>query len=538
MKSTIGLILAVCLLSPAPAGAATCDGVSPVDATSLVSVVVESGLTGRPLLVTAAPDDPDRIFIVEQDGFIWVKQRGSAPGVRSLYLDVSGAVTISNNEQGLLGMAFTPDFATSGLFYISYTRPGGTAGISVVARYQQDPMNPNQALPMSQGNFFSLAQPQGNHNGGNIEVDSNGLLYLGLGDGGNGNDVGSGHSTCGNGQDATNLLGTIIRIDPTATAPNARECGLGTYTIPDGNPLADGVGGACDEIWATGLRNPWRFTFDTNGDLYIADVGQECWEEINWVPGSSAGGENYGWRSMEGGHCFDPANAFNCNSTPVVCTGATGCNDPSLTDPVWEVQQTGFTCSITGGYVYRGCRMPNMLGHYFWGDFCDGQVRSFLMSGGVPTLETNWTTTVDPGGTLLFDLTSFGRDARGELYLVDRDGVILKMVPPLSDFEVSGTGVLDTDTFLLTDSGNWTWEDLQFNSAHPIDYYSVYRGTPGGVFDCIHATAATSWSGDAATPVPGQVYGYLVTATNVAGIETSPGSGRLLGATCPAPPIR
>lgn len=529
----------ICCLALGPAVADVCDGVSPVEASSLVSVVVETGLTGRPLLVTAPPDDADRIFIVEQDGFIWVKQRGSALGVRSLYLDVSGRITTVNNEQGLLGMAFAPDFDTSGLFYISYTRPGGVAGISVLARYQQDPMNPNLALPMTLGNFFSLPQTEGNHNGGHIEIGSDGYLYFGLGDGGGGNDSGGDHSTCGNGQDTAKLLGSMIRIDPTGTAPNARECGLGTYTIPDGNPLADGVGGDCDEIWASGLRNPWRWTFDpANDDLYIADVGQACWEEVNWVSGASTGGENYGWRSMEGSHCFDPNNSNNCNPLGVICPGAPGCNDASLTLPVWETQQIGFTCSITGGYVYRGCRVNNLQGHYFWGDYCDGQVRSFLISGGVPTMETNWTPTVDPGGAYQFDLTSFGRDAQGEVYVVDRDGIITALVPPLGDFEVSGQGVLDVDTFTLSKTGSWSWEDLQFNSMHPVEYYSVYRGAPGGTFDCLDSTESTTWLGDASTPAAGGLFAYLVTATNLAGDETSGGSGRTLGLGCAAPPAR
>jgi glucose/arabinose dehydrogenase len=531
MKTTLGIALAVGLLSLVPAHAQVCDGISPVEATSLVSVVVESGL-GDPILVTAPPGDAGRFFIVEQNGLIWVKQRGSAPGVRSLYLDLSGVITTGGNEQGLLGMAFDPDFETSGLFYVSYTRPGGTAGVSVLARYQQDPMNPNQAIPTSTGNVFSLVQPQTNHNGGHIEVGNDGYLYFGLGDGGGGGDSGTGHSQCGNGQDPTNLLGAMIRIDPTGTAPNARECGLGTYTIPDGNPLADGVGGNCDEIWATGLRNPWRWTFDpATNDLYIADVGQDCWEEVNWISGASIGGENYGWPSMEGQQCFTGNAPPICDPMGTVCPGAPSCNDASLTLPVWEVQQGAGACSITGGYVYRGCRMANYQGHYFWTDYCDGRVRSFLISVGAPTLEVDHSATIAPS----FGITSFGRDGQGEVYTVHQNGTIRKLVPPLSDFEVSGNGVLDTETFLLSDSGDWTWEDLRYNSSHPVDYYSVYRTTLGGIFDCIHATNATSWAGDTATPLPGEVYAYLVTATNASGVETSGGAGRTLGIDCPAP---
>ena len=187
MKTVAGFLSIFSALFAAPFQAAVCDGVSPVEASTLVSIVAEDGLTGRPLLVTAPPGDKDRIFIVEQDGFIWVKQRGSALGTRSLYLDLSTVVTTGSDEQGLLGMDFALDFDTSGLFHVSYTRPGG-AGVTNLATFQQDPMNANQALSTPVGVFFSLSQPQLNHNGGNIQVGSDGFVYLGLGDGGGAND--------------------------------------------------------------------------------------------------------------------------------------------------------------------------------------------------------------------------------------------------------------------------------------------------------------------------------------------------------------
>ena len=534
MKTAAGIVVLVSVLVALPSGAAVCDGVSPVQASTLVSVEAETGLTGRPLLVTAPAGDKDRIFIVEQDGFIWVKQRGSALGTRSLYLDVSMLITTGSNEQGLLGVDFAQDFETSRQFFVSYTSPGGS---TTLATYEQDPMNPNQANPVPIGTFFSLSQPQSNHNGGNIQVGSDGFLYIGLGDGGSASDTGSGHATCGNGQDNTTLLGKMIRIDPTGNSPNPPDCGSGSYTIPDGNPLADGPGGVCDEIWASGLRNPWRWSFDpANDDLYIGDVGQDCYEEVNWVPGSSTGGENYGWRSMEGTHCFDPADRFNCNPTPVQCIGAPKCDDASLTLPVVESAQTSGACSMTAGYAYRGCRITNLQGHYFWSDFCDGRINSFLIDAGVPTLQNDWTATVDPAPRVLqFSMTSFGRDGEGEIYAVDRGGTILKLIPPLSDFEVSGRGVLNTEMFLLDKTAHWTWEDLQFNSTHPVRYYSVYSGTPNGNFDCIHATTQTRWVGDPSEPGPGGLFAYLVTATNLDGVETSGGAGRALNANCAAP---
>ena len=536
MKAMLCFAALACGLLAVPAYGQVCDGVSPVEASGLTSIVVDSGYTGRPLLVTAPPGDTDRIFIVEQNGKIHVKQRGTPAGTHSVYLDLTATVTSVGNEQGLLGMTFAADFATSRLFHVSYTAPGG-AGVTTLATYQQSLLNPNKADPVPVATFFTLSQPQSNHNGGNVVIGGDGFLYFGLGDGGGANDSGGGHAACGNGQSDTTLFGKIIRIDPSGSSPNPPDCGTGSYTIPNGNPLADGPGGDCDEIWATGVRNPWRFAFDDNNDdLYIADVGQNCYEEVNWIPGSSTGGENYGWRVMEGAHCFNPANPGNCNSIGVVCAGSPNCNDPSLTIPVLEVPRPGITCSITGGYPYRGCRVSNLQGHYFWGDFCDGEVRSFLMNAGVATMQTNWTSTVDPGGTLLFSLTSFGLDGQGEIYIVDRDGPIRMLIPPLPDFEVSGEGVIDPEYFKLCDVVDWSWEDLALNSMHPIDFYSVYRGTPGGVFDCIHSTTGTTWTGDLTPPGVGQVLAYLVTATNADGDETSGGDGRILNLACAAPP--
>ena len=530
MKTVVGFVSIVYLLLAAPFEAQVCDGISPVDATSLVSVVAESGLTGKPLLVTAPPGDRDRIFIVEQDGFIWVKQRGSAPGVRSLYLNLSPIVTSFGFEQGLLGLAFAPDFATSRLFHVSYTRAGGVfgAGVTTLATFEQNPTKPSEAIPAPVSIFFGLDQTETNHNGGNIQVGSDGYLYLGLGDGGGGGDN---HGSCGNGQDLSELLGKIIRIDPTGNSPNPPDCGTGSYTIPDGNPLADGPGGVCDEIWASGVRNPWRWTFDpVNDDLYIADVGQSCWEEINWVPGTSTGGENYGWRSMEAAHCFNPGNPLDCNPLPTICLGAPACNAPSLTLPVKEISRSGGVCSITGGYPYRGCRISNFQGHYFWSDFCLGNVSSFLMDAGAVTLEADWTSTVDPG--LILDTTSFGLDGEGELYVVDQGGTILKIVPPLSDFEVSGQGVLGPDMFRLSADALWTWEDLEASSSHPIDYYCVYRGLPNGRFDMQAASSTTQYAGDTDIPNSSEMFAYLVTATSDGGVESGGGAGRLLIDPC------
>jgi len=504
-----------------------CDGVAPVQNTTLQGVEVVTGLTGRPLYVTAPPGDTDRIFIVEQDGLIWVKQRGTSPGTYSLFLDISASVETGGNEQGLLGMAFDPDYDTNGYFYVNYIR--ATAGNTIIARHQVSAGDPDIAN-VTGATIMAFGQPESNHNGGHIAFGPDGYLYIATGDGGGGGDI---HGTCGNGQNTGNVLGALLRIDPHATGGTSSDCAGGSYTNPASNPLSDGAGGDCDEIWAYGLRNPWRFSFDTdNGDLYIGDVGQGCWEEIDWVPGTSTGGENYGWRQMEGAHCYNPSQG--CFGTNVSCTGSPNCNDPSLTDPVVDFTSVG-ACSVTGGYVYRGCRMPNFEGTYFYGDYCDGSIRSFEIAGGVAINPATWQGQVDPTSSLLFGLTSFGTDAQGEIYIADRSpGSIVKMMPPYADLEVSGAGA--ADRFLLNRTGNWSWEDVEYSTMHPTDYYQVYRGTPDGTFECIHSTASTDWAGgDALEPASGQLLAYLVTAVDGTD-ETSGGTPpRTLTSPCAAP---
>jgi hypothetical protein len=525
----VALIVLLAPVSPALAQP-VCDGVSQTANTSLKSVEVVTGLSGRPLFVTAAPGDTDRLFIVEQDGVIRVKQRGTAPGQHTVFLDISARIETFNNEQGLLGLAFHPDYASNGFFYVNYSRIG--AGSTIVSRFSVDPGNPNLADATSESILLSFGQPEGNHNGGHLAFDSDKYLYISTGDGGGGGDV---HGLCGNGQNTTNLLGKILRIDPLASFGGLPpDCTGGAYTIPADQPLADGPGGVCDEIWSYGLRNPWRFSFDSqNDDVYIGDVGQGCWEEVNYVSAATSGGENYGWRQMEGTHCF--VSGGGCDPAGVSCGTSPPCNDPSLTLPVLDYSSTSLACSVTGGYVYRGCRMPNFTGRYFYGDYCDGSIRSFVIANGLPTSQLNYTSQVDPGGSLLFGLTSFGVDAQGELYVVDRSpGAVRKFLPPFPELEVSGVGVGAPEQFLLERDGNWSWEDLEFATMHPVDFYRVYRGTPGGTLSCIHSSGAAEWvAGDPSVPRPGGLFAYVVTA--VEGAEESSSGGRTLADPCPAP---
>lgn len=493
-----------------------------------------SGLT-KPLFVTAPSGDTGRIFIIEKAGRIRIHKHGQSATTLPTFLDIVSRVSSTAPEMGLLGLAFDPDYANTRHFWVDYTESVSGQLYTVIARYTASAGNPDVA-DTAEVRLFRVLQPEDNHNGGMIAFGSDGFLYVGLGDGGG---SGDGHGTCGNGQDRSVLLGKILRIDvrgldPDATAP---DCGLGgaNYEVPSTNPFSDGSGGMCDEIWAYGVRNPWRTSFDAlTGDFYLADVGQNCTEEVNFVPSTSAGGENYGWRQMEGLHCFDRNNPNSCNPSGSICAGSPACNDPSLTLPVVEYAHATGGCSVTGGYAYRGCRMPNVRGRYFYGDYCDGRVSSFVMSGGVATNKTDVSAQVDPGGTLTGGLSSFGTDGQGELYAVSLNGFVRKIVPPFNDLEVSGAGA--GAALSLSKGGNWTWEDLFVSTDYPVSYYRVYRGPVGGPYNCVFKATSPSWpaGGDAAVPAIGQLFAYVITGVSASGQETRPGtSGTFNPTTCP-----
>jgi hypothetical protein len=282
------------------------------------------------------------------------------------------------------------------------------------------------------------------------------------------------------------------------------------------------------------LRNPWRPSFDSgSGDLFVADVGQGCFEEINYVERPGNGGFNFGWRQMEGTHCYGGLSV--CTATQSLgCSPP--CQDPSFTDPILDYNNSAQPeCAITGGYVYRGCRMPAMVGKYFYGDYCSGVVKSIQVVDGVATSPQDWTSQIDPTNALDFGLTSFGEDAQGELYITDRSGDILKLVPPLNTLEVSGQGA--GTTFLLDKTGAWTWENLSASAEVPVSFYRVYRGVPNDAFSCILKTPASSWpaGGDPTIPAPEQLFAYVVTAMQSAPLlETKPGHpGTFDASTCP-----
>jgi glucose/arabinose dehydrogenase len=356
----------------------------PVGAGARLEQVV-AGLSS-PLYLTAPPADA-RLFIVEKTGGIRIVKEGAL--LEAPFLDLSAKVS-NGSEQGLLGLAFDPEYATNGRFVVHYT---DLAGNTVLSRLQVS-ADPDRADPASEQLILAVPQPAPNHNGGQVAFGPDGFLYLGLGDGGGGGDP------QGRGQDLSDLLGSILRIDVRAGDP---------YIVPADNPFV-GSPAARAEIWSYGLRNPWRFSFDrANGDLYIADVGESQREEVDVSTQADGGGRaaNYGWSVMEGSRCFR----------------GPGCDQTGLTLPVLEYShQEG--CSITGGYVYRGSVIPSLQGHYLYADLCGGWVRSFRNAGGAATDQASWPS-LSPGGPIL----SFGEDSAGELYVLQAGGGVFKIVP-------------------------------------------------------------------------------------------------------------
>ncbi len=361
---------------------------APPDPSQVQLVEIASGFD-RPLGLATPPDGSGRLFVVQQSGRIRIIENGGYKDPP--FLDLTDAISPevfsgSYTERGLLGLAFHPDFAENGLFFVNYT---DRSGHTQIVRYSISADNPDVADPASAETILSVAQPYRNHNGGHLAFGPDAYLYIGLGDGGSAGDP------QGNGQNPGALLGKMLRIDVDGDAP---------YSIPGDNPFVNDPNYA-PEIWALGLRNPWRYSFDrATGDLYIADVGQGDWEEVNFQPGDSPGGENYGWNIYEGTHPFE------------------GSGDPaSFVTPIAEYSHA-LGISITGGYVYRGAAIPDLEGVYLYGDWGSGRIWAAYRDEGDTWQASEFMET----GRFV---SSFGEDEQGELYLVDYSGAILRFEP-------------------------------------------------------------------------------------------------------------
>lgn len=364
----VGIAMPVMLLvSCGGGGQSAAPPVSPP--TSVTLTQIATGFSS-PVAIANAGDGSGRLFVVEQGGIIKVMRNGVV-AVQPL-LDISGLVTPGGGEQGLLGLAFPPGFTARNSFYVNYTNQTGV-GNTVIARYTVS-ANPDIADPASREELLTFIQPFANHNGGQLAFGPDNHLYIGSGDGGSGGDP------QGNGQNTASLLGKVLRLDVLS--------GVVPYAIPVGNPFLN-------EVWAYGLRNSWRFSFDRQtGDLYLADVGQGTREEVNFLPAGSGAGVNLGWNVMEGSLCF---------LTP-------SCNTAGLTLPVAEYDHSTGDCSITGGYVYRGSNVA-LRGTYLYGDFCSGRIWGLRHNG------LAWINSLLLDSTI--QISTFGEDQAGEVYVAD-----------------------------------------------------------------------------------------------------------------------
>lgn len=337
----------------------------------------------RPVDLQYAPDNSNRIFVLEQEGVITVFPNDKAASARKTFLDIREQVDDQGNEEGLLGLAFHPDYKTNGYFYVNYT--ASNPNRTVISRFKVS-SDPDKADASSEKEILTFRQPYSNHNGGQVSFGPDGFLYIAVGDGGSGGDPQR------NGQNRSTLLGSILRIDVD------RQEGGNQYGIPPDNPFAKNKNGYREEIYAYGLRNPWRFSFDTeNGRLWTGDVGQNAWEEIDIIEK----GGNYGWNTMEGNHCFEPKN---------------NCNRSGLKLPIHEYGRSE-GISITGGFVYRGPTVKSLQGKYIYADYATRRIWALEHAN-----------LSKPVNTLLlegdFNVSSFGVDQNNELYLCGFDGKI------------------------------------------------------------------------------------------------------------------
>ncbi|MBM4258960.1 MAG: DUF11 domain-containing protein [Deltaproteobacteria bacterium] len=451
-----------------------------------------------PVHITHAGDGSQRLFVLEQEGVIRIVKNQTL--VATPFLDIAARVGCCG-ERGLLSVAFPPNYANKGYFYVNYTNNEGT---TVISRYRVT-SNPDEANPNSEEVLLTVEQPFSNHNGGQIAFGPDGFLYIGMGDGGSGGDPQN------NGQRTDTLLGKLLRIDV--------ESGAKPYAVPATNPFVQNRNYR-SEIWALGLRNPWRFSFDRQtGDLYIGDVGQGVYEEIDFQPKASPGGENYGWKIMEGAHCFNSSS----------------CNQSGLTLPLVEYDHSQ-GCSVTGGVVYRGQQFPRLQGLYFYGDFCSGNLWGHRSTFG----SRQNTRLLDTALTI----STFGEDEAGEVYVADYGtGDLYRITDPEpvsgADLAVSLADAPDpvtvnssvTYTATITNNGPSPTENVQLNASLPegVSFVSAStsQGTCSGTtpVNCQmsrldpRATATVTLVLKPTNP------GGLSLTVSVSGSEPDPGSG-------------
>lgn len=425
-------------------------------------IELQEFISGLNQPVAIAHGGDERLFVVEHEGRIQVVENQT---ITAQYLDIVERVDSSSGEMGVLGLAFHPDYDDNGYFYLYYTYTTETSERrSRISRFQVSTSDPNSADANSELILLEFAQPFGNHNGGDIHFGADGYLYIASGDGGSANDPQD------NGQSDTTLLGKLLRIDVDNSPglDNAPDCDLSAnshYSIPPGNAFNDGIGGACDEIYSTGLRNPWRFSFDKEtADLWIADVGQNAWEEINFLPAGTVAGINFGWRCYEADEQF---NSQNCLA------------EESYYFPIHAYSHNN-GCSITGGYVYRGQLYPELTGHYFFTDFCDNAIHS--ISGSASGTVVNQMLAADQAAPMP---SSFGEDVNGELYIASYNGTIYRLAtasenqPPavsspgdqssqVGDIIALSISATDPDQDTLSYSATGLPADLNIDSATGI----------------------------------------------------------------------
>ena len=415
-------------------------GLAAFEAQHVKFLEVTSGLN-QPLLITNASDGSGRLFIIQRAGQILIHKNGAF--LSTPFLNIQPIVNSSGSEQGLLGLAFHPDYETNGRFYTLHTDQNNSIVLSVFTRSNT---NPDQADLNSRVPLLTIPKLYTNHNGGTLAFGPDGYLYWSTGDGGSGGDPDN------NAQNLNSLLGKILRLDVSSAS---------SYSIPASNPFYSNPNPSIrKEIWAYGLRNPWRFSFDRlTGDIYTGDVGQSKREEIDFQPANSNGGENYGWRVMEGSLCYNPS---------------TGCDQSGKVLPVTEYDHT-LGCSITGGHVYRGTKYPQMNGYYFYGDFCSGMIYTLHNDppngwGSVLAADTSYT------------VSSFGEDEQGELYMADYSTGkiyrIIYMLPP-------GRATLVSPSGAITNSQpTFSWNEVPGDSQSDAAtwYYLWVNGPSGNVF--------------------------------------------------------